>query len=191
MHEPVIPAENTRCHRCGGLLEMRVDPDQMVCPPQDILDLVESSLQRHMDEMASDPARVLERLREQMGRSRSDNVHPLKRLLLRLRRMLKGPSPAGYFGYRRFNGDMFCRTCGEKSVGGRAGRSWYSHEDTGNVLKRLLYWLKRKCLFVAFLTRKSRYENEEGLIDLPSLLADAAFPVYGLKGSPLGLRLGA
>ena len=43
MHEPVIPAENTRCHRCGGLLEMRVDPDHMVCPPQDILDLVESS----------------------------------------------------------------------------------------------------------------------------------------------------
>ena len=48
---------------------------------------------------------------------------------------------------------------------------------------------ERKCLFVAFLTRKSRYENEEGLIDLPRLLADAAFPVYGLKGSPLGLRL--
>ena len=163
MHEPVIPAESTRCRRCGGLLEMREDPDQIVCPPQNILDLVESSLQQHTDEMPSDPARVLERLREQMGRSRSDNVHPLKRLLLRLRRMLKGPAPVGYFGYARLSGDMFCRTCGEKSVGGRAVT--YSHKDTFNILKRLLYWLKKKCLFVAFLTRKSRYENEEGFID--------------------------
>ena len=194
MHEPVIPAENTRCHRCGGLLGMgqamllRAETRQVDQIPQDPLGLLESSLQRHMDEMASDPARVLETLREQMGRSRSGNVHPLRRLLLRLRRMLKGPSSVGHFGYAAFKGDMFCRTCGEKSIEGRAAT--YSHEGTGNVLKRLLYWLKRKCLFVAFLTRKSRYENEEGLIDLPRLLADAAFPVYGLKGSPLGLRLG-
>ena len=193
MHEPVIPAENTRCHRCGGLLGMgqamllRAETRQVDQIPQDPLGLLESSLQRHMDEMASDPARVLETLREQMGRSRSGNVHPLRRLLLRLRRMLKGPSSVGHFGYAAFKGDMFCRTCGEKSIEGRAAT--YSHEDIGNVLKRLLYWLKRKCLFVAFLTRKSRYENEEGLIDLPRLLADAAFPVYGLKGSPLGLRL--
>ena len=109
-------ARNTRCRRCGGLLEMREDPDQIVCPPRDILDLVEASLQRHTDEMASDPARVLERLREQMDRSRSENVHPLKRILLRLRRMLKGPAPVGHFGYAAFKGDMFCRTCGEKSI---------------------------------------------------------------------------
>ena len=102
--------------------------------------------------------------------------------------MLKGPSPAGHFGYAAFKGDMFCRTCGEKSVEGRAVT--YSHDDTGNVLKRLLYWLKKRRLFVAFLTRKSRYENEEGLIDLPCLVAHAAFPVYGLKGNPLGLHLG-
>ena len=188
MHEPVIPAENTRCRRCGGLLEMRVDPDQMVCPPQDILDLFESSRQRHTDEVASDPARVPEKLQEQMDRWRRDNVHPLRRLLLRVRRMLKGPSPAGHFGYVAFKGDMFCRTCGEKSIEGRAAT--YSSDDNGNVLKRLLYWLKKRRLFVAFLTRKSRYENEEGLIDLHRLVADAAFPVYGLKGSPLGLRLG-
>ena len=122
-----------------------------------------------------------------MRRWRRDNVHPLRRLLLRVRRMLKGPSPAGHFGYVAFKGDMFCRTCGEKSVGGRAVT--YSHKDTFNILKRLLYWLKKKCLFVAFLTRKSRYENEEGFIDLPRLVAHAAFPVYGLKGSPLGLCL--
>ena len=101
--------------------------------------------------------------------------------------MLKGPSPAGHFGYVAFKGDMFCRTCGEKSVEGRAVT--YSHKDTFNILKRLLYWLNKKCLFVAFLTRKSRYENEEGFIDLLRLVADAAFSVYGLKGSPLGLRL--
>ena len=193
VHQPVIPAENTRCHRCGGLLGMgqamllRAETGQADQIPQDQLGLLESSLQRHMDEMASDPARVLERLREQMGRSRSDNVHPLRRLLLRVRRMLKGPSPAGHFGCVAFRGDMFCRTCGEKSVGGRAVT--YSHKDTFNILKRLLYWLKKKCLFVAFLTRKSRYENEEGFIDLPRLVAHGAFPVYGLKGSPLGLRL--
>ena len=165
MHEPVIPARNTRCHRCGGLLEMRVDPDQIVCPPQDILDLVESSLQRHKDEMASDPARVLEKLREQMGRSRSDNVHLLKRLLLRLRRTLKGPSPVGHFGYSRLNGDMFCSTCGEKSVGGRAAT--YSHEDNGNVLKRLLYRLKERRLFVAALRRNASYKSIAGHIDAP------------------------
>ena len=101
--------------------------------------------------------------------------------------MLRGPAPVGHFGYARFNGDMFCRTCGEKSVEGRAVT--HSHEDTGNVLKRLLYQLKERRLFVAFLTRRSRYENEEGLIDLSRLVADAAFPVYGLKGSPLGLCL--
>ena len=148
---------------------MRVDPDQMVCPPQDILDLFESSLQRHTDEVASDQARVPEKLQEQMDRWRRDNVHPLRRLLLRVRRMLKGHSPAGYSVYSRLNGDMFCRTCGEKSVGGRAVT--YSHKDTGNVLKRLLYRLKERRLFVAFLTRKSRYENGEGLIDLPRLVA--------------------
>ena len=116
MHEPVIPAENTRCHRCGGLLGMgqamllRAETRQVDQIPQDPLGLLESSLQRHMDEMASDPARVLETLREQMGRSRSGNVHPLRRLLLRLRRMLKGPSSVGHFGYAAFKGDMFCRT---------------------------------------------------------------------------------
>ena len=182
-------ARNTRCRICGGLLEMREDPDQIVCPPRDILDLVEASLQRHTDEVASDQARVPEKLQEQMRRWRRDNVHPLRRLLLRVRRMLKGPSPAGHFGYVAFKGDMFCRTCGEKSVEGRAVT--YSHKDTFNILKRLLYWLKKKCLFVAFLTRKSRYENEEGFIDLPRLMADAAFSVYGLKSSPLGLRLEA
>ena len=166
---------------------MRGDPDRIVCPPQDILDLIESSLRRGTDEVASDQAHVLEQLQGQMGRWRRDNVHPLRRLLLRVRRMLKGPSPAGHFGYAAFKGDMFCRTCGEKSVEGRAVT--YSHDDTGNVLKRLLYWLKKRRLFVAFLTRKSRYENEEGLIDLPRLVAHAAFPVYGLKGNPLGLRL--
>ena len=142
-------ARNTRCRICGGLLGMREDPDQIVCPPRDILDLVEASLQRHTDEVASDQARVPEKLQEQMRRWRRDNVHPLRRLLLRV------------------------------------------HDDTGNVLKRLLYWLKKRRLFVAFLTRKSRYENEEGFIDLPRLMADAAFSVYGLKSSPLGLRLEA
>ena len=100
-------ARNTRCRRCGGLLKLnpgnllRSDLDQVVWPPQDIRDLIESSLRRGTDEVASDQARVLERLREHMDRSRSDNVHPLNRLLLRVRRMLKGPSPVGYFGYAR------------------------------------------------------------------------------------------
>ena len=165
-------ARNTRCHRCGGLLGMgqamllRAETGQVDQIPQD---------------------HVLERLREQMGRSRSDNVHLLKRLLLRLQRILKGPSPVGYFGYSRLNGDMFCRTCGEKSVGERAVT--HSQKDNGNVLKRLLYRLKERRPFVAALRRNASYESVTGLIDLPRLLADAAFPVYGLKGSPLGLRL--
>ena len=193
MHEPVIPAENTRCHRCGGLLGMgqamllRAETRQVDQIPQDPLGLLESSLQRHMDEMASDPARVLETLREQMGRSRSGNVHPLRRLLLRLRRMLKGPSSIGHFGYAAFKGDMFCRTCGEKSIEGRAAT--YSQKDNGNVLKRLLYWLKKRRLFVTALRRNASYETVTGLIDLHRLVGHAAFPVYGLKGSPLGLRL--
>ncbi len=186
-------ARNTRCHRCGGLLGMgqamllRAETGQVDQIPQDILDLFESSLQRHTDEVASDQARVPEKLREQMDRWRRDNVHPLRRLLLRVRRMLKGPSPAGHFGYVAFKGDMFCRTCGEKSIEGSAAT--YSHEDTGNVLKRLLYRLKERHLFVAALRRNASYETVTGLIDLSRLVADAAFPVYGLKGSPLGLRL--
>ena len=186
-------ARNTRCHRCGGLLGMgqamllRAETGQVDQIPQDQLGLLESSLQRHMDEMTSDPARVLERLREQMDRSRSDNVHLLKTLLLRLQRMLKGPSPVGYFGYSRLNGDMFCRTCGEKSVGERAVT--HSQKDNGNVLKRLLYRLKERRPLVAALRRNASYETVTGLIDLSRLVADAAFPVYGLKGSPLGLRL--
>ena len=180
-------ARNTRCRRCGGLLEMRGDPDRIVCPPQDIRDLIESSLRRGTDEVASDQARVPEKLQEQMRRWRRDNVHPLRRLLLRVRRMLKGPSPAGHFGYVAFKGDMFCRTCGEKSVGGRAVT--YSHKDTFNILKRLLYWLKERRLFVAALRRNASYETVTGLIDLSRMVADAAFPVYGLKSSPLGLCL--
>ena len=122
-----------------------------------------------------------------MDRSRSENVHPLKRLLLRLRRMLKGPAPVGYFGYARLNGDMFCRTCGEKSVEGRAVT--HSRKDNGNVLKRLLYRLKERRLFVAALRRNASYGTVTGLIDLSRMVADAAFPVYGLRSSPLGLLL--
>ena len=166
---------------------MRVDPDQMVCPPQDILDLFEASLRRGTDEVASDQARVPEKLQDQMDRWRRDNVHLLKRLLLRLQRILKGPSPVGYFGYSRLNGDMFCRTCGEKSVGERAVT--HSQKDTFNILKRLLYRLKERRPFVAALRRNASYETATGLIDLHRLVAHAAFPVYGLKGSPLGLRL--
>ena len=82
---------------------------------------------------------------------------------------------------------MLCSTCGEKSAGGRTVT--YSSYDGGNVFKRLLYRLKEGRLFGAALRRNSRYENEEGHIDLPGLVADATFPVYGLKGSSLGLRL--
>ena len=42
---------------------------------------------------------------------------------------------------------------------------------------------------VAALRRNASYETVTGLIDLSRMVADAAFPVYGLKGSPLGLRL--
>ena len=57
------------------------------------------------------------------------------------------------------------------------------------MLKRLLYRLKERHLFVAALRRNASYETVMGLIDLSRLVADAAFQVYGLKGSPLGLRL--
>ena len=181
-------ARNTRCRRCGGLLEMRGDPDRIVCPPQDIRDLIESSLRRGTG-MRWQVTRLVfsKSSRSKCDRWRSDNVHPLRRLLLRVRRMLKGPSPVGYFGYVAFKGDMFCRTCGEKSVEGRAVT--HSRKDNGNVLKRLLYRLKERRLFVAALRRNASYETVTGLIDLSRLVADAAFPVYGLKGSPLGLRL--
>ena len=172
----------------GQAMLLHAETRQVDQIPQDPLGLLESSLQRQMDEMASDPARVLEKLQEQMGRSPSGNVHPLRRLLLRLRRMLKGPSSVGHFGYAAFKGDMFCRTCGEKSIEGRAAT--YSHEGTGNVLKRLLYRLKKRHLLVTALRRNTSYETVTGLIDLPRLVGHAAFPVYGLKGSSLGLRLG-
>ena len=147
-------ARNTRCHRCGGLLGMgqamllRAETGQVDQIPQDQLGLLESSLQRHMDEMTSDPARVLERLREQMGRSRSDNVHLLKRLLLRVRRMLKGPSPAGHFGYVAFKGTPVAYTATTSGVlyamvqNNRGGTGSYTlsisvpEDDHGNAVSK-------------------------------------------------------
>ncbi len=121
----------------------------------------------HAGEIARDPARALGLLRQQLGRGRSGGGGLLHRLLLRLREIASGPPGRGWYGYAPLSDDersydTFCQRCGEHSTGGRA---------------------------TAYHAGGAPYEDAEGRIDMPRLLASAAFAVYGLKGSPLGLRL--
>ena len=88
------------------------------------------------------------------------------RLLRRLRRGASGPRE-GWYGYAPLSDDersyeTFCQRCGEHSTGGRA---------------------------TTYHAGGAPYEDAEGRIDMPRLLASAAFAVYGLNGSPLGLGL--
>ena len=172
---------DTRCHRCGGLLGM----GHAV--------LYQTGPGLHADEIAGDPARAIGLLRQQLGRQRRHGGNILVRLLRRLREIASGPR-RGWYGYAPLGPDyeMFCQRCGERSIGGEA--TTY-HAGGANVFERLLFCLRWSPPWRwrrprrAFLRRRPPYEDAEGRIDISRLLTEAAFTVYGLKGSPLRLRL--
>ena len=85
--------------------------------------------------------------------------------------------------------DAFCEACGAKSLSGRTRTS--SQRGGGNPLERLLLRLGRMLRrpVTAARTRRKPYVDIQGRLDLARLLADAAFPVYGLKPGPHQLRL--
>ena len=168
MHEPVGAEQNTRCHRCGGVLGMgttmlyRLEPD-------------------HADELANDPVRMLESLRRQLGRRRPVSDHPLKRLLLRLKWILKGPFMGVHLHQRTDDINTFCQRCGTHSF----MESTYPYDSiTDNFpqspLSRLRWSLAR---------RRKPFEDAGRQVDLSRFLARIGVPVYGIKGGPLGMRL--
>ena len=177
---------NTRCHRCGGLLGMgktmmyRVEPvhgDSTAAGPDATL----GALRR--GEMGGDPAQVLEELRRQLGQGRSGGgrlPRPLPSLLRRLLR--RGPFPGVHLGWSAVGDPSdFCQACGQRSTGvGAAGPNSGGDGSPKRLLSRLSGSIVR---------RRPPFEDAEGRIDIRRLLAGAAFPVYGLVGNPLGLRL--
>ena len=178
---------NTRCHRCGGLLGMgktmlyRVEPvhgDSTAAGPDATLGALQQGV-----EAGEDPAQVLEELRRQLGQGWSGSDRPRSKLRLRLWRMFRrGPLPGVHLGWSAFGDPSdHCQACGRRSTGvGAAG----PHSGGDGSPKRLLSRLSR-----SIDRRRPRFEDAEGRIDIRRLLARAAFPVYGLVGNPLGLRL--
>ena len=128
--------------------------------------LYETGPSLHAGRIAGDPTRALGLLRQQLGRQRRHSCNIFVGLLRRLRRRASGPRE-GWYGYAPMSDDersyeTFCQRCGEHSTGGRAT----TYHASG-----------------------APYEDAEGRIDISRLLTEADFTVYGLKGSPLGLRL--
>ena len=167
MHEPVGAEQNTRCHRCGEVLGMGTT----------MLYRWEAD---NADELASDPVRLFESLRRQLGRQRPDSDHPLKRLL-RLKWILKGSFSS--FHLRQWTDDVntFCQRCGTHSS---LERTIPYDSIAGNfprrLLSRLRWSLARRC---------PPFEDAGRQADLSRLLARIGFPVYGINGGALGMRL--
>ena len=83
---------------------------------------------------------------------------------------------------RQPHDDTICQRCGTKDP--FTGRTvTYTSMDGDSLFKRLLL------RFRWILGHRIYYEDSRHRIKLPSLLANATFPVYGLKHRPPGLRL--
>lgn len=124
MNNTAAPTRNTRCHRCGGLLVLRMR--------ESALYRVEAS-QVDWDWIPRDPTSFLQRLRGQWARLPNDMR------------------------------EEFCSRCGEHSFATTPA--------------------------AASQRPPSSYEDPEGRINIPCLVAAAAFWVYGFKGNPLEMRL--
>ena len=100
-----------------------------------------------------------------------------------------------FFGNLQWEADTVCPRCGTES-----GAAWTvmtsGHSPTRNPLKRLLLRLslrrrgmRKVAERVAEMRRRAPHFSAGGRLDLAQLLTAVPFPVYGLKGQPLGLRL--
>ncbi len=179
-------ARNTRCHRCGGLLGMgktmlyRVEPvhgDSTAAGPDATLGALQQGV-----EAGEDPAQVLEEFRRQLGQGWSGSDRPQSKLRFRLRRMLRrGPLPGVHLGWSAFGDPSdHCQACGRRSTGHREP-ALQSH---GGHRECRLSRLSRRIL-----RRRAPFEGRDGRIDVVRLVNRARFPVYGLVGNPLGMRL--
>ena len=135
----------------------------------------------HTDELADDPVPMLESFRRQLGRRRPANDHPLKRLLLRLKWILKGPFMGVHLHQRTDDINTFCQRCGTHSfMEGTNPHDPITDNFTQSLLSRLRWSLAR---------RRPPFEDAGRQADLSRLLARIGFPVYGIEGGPLGMRL--
>ena len=168
MHEPVGAEQNTRCHRCGEVLGMGTT----------MLYRWEAD---HANQLANDPVRMLESLRRQLGRRRPVSDHPLKRLLLRLKWIPKGRFSSFHIHQWTDEASTFCQRCGAHSF--MEGTNPYD-PITDNFPQRLLPRLRW-----SLARRRPPFEDAGRQADLSRLLARIGFPVYGIEGGQLGMRL--
>ena len=185
MRESDTAARNTRCHRCGGLLGMgktmlyRVEPvreDSTAAGPDATLGALRQG------EMGGDPAQVLEEFRRQLGQARSGGSRLPRLLPSSLRRMLRrGPLPGVHLGWPTVGDPSdYCQACRQRSTGHTAP----ALQSDGGHREWHLSRLSRRIL-----RRRAPFEGLDGCIDVVRLVNRARFPVYGLVGNPLGMRL--
>ena len=100
----------------------------------------------------------------------------------------------GLFDRRQWQANMVCPRYGVRIGGGRSVTLTSRHPPR-NPFMRLIFQIGqlKRCRRHARLTDSLRTRNpfvgDDGRPDLARLLAAAPFPVYGLKGRPMGLRL--
>ena len=96
----------------------------------------------------------------------------------------------GLFGNRQWQADMVCTSCGETS--GAAWSTMTAVQPPKNPIMRFLFRLKRggpPARLRRMMREGSAFRGDDGHLDLSRLLAAVPFPVYGLQGRPLALRL--
>ncbi len=86
---------------------------------------------------------------------------------------------------------MVCPECGTRSGGGRTVRSTHGHPSRNPVTQFLskIKHRRQAAWLTDALRMREQFVDADGRLDLAKLLETAPFPVYGLKGRPLGLRL--
>ena len=97
----------------------------------------------------------------------------------------------GLFDRRPWQANMVCPKCGVKSGGGWGAAMAFRHPPRNPIL-RVLFQLRhrrRSARAIAEMRRRNPFIDGDGRVNLAGLLAAVPFPVYGLKGRPLGLRL--
>ena len=95
----------------------------------------------------------------------------------------------GLFSRWQSAADTVCLNCGTKRGAVWAQLSGSDREAPANPLARLILRLRRRRGNMAIRPKGHAYRNAEGRLDLRLLLEAAPFPVRGLNGRPLGLRL--
>ncbi len=112
-------------------------------------------------------------------------------------RNLSRPRVGGLFGHRQWQADMVCPSCGTTS--GSAWTALTAVHPPKNPFMRIIFRLKQGGVRLKrtgpdarlrrMMRERSAFRGNDGHLDLSQLLAAAPFPVYGLKGRPLELRL--